>query len=272
MAKETLPISFVNTALGDEFNKRREFIRHRSPEQFAERFAEALHIPGGLVALAEVPGMGDTDPAVDKRSPFLIAVASHLGKDFQILQFADPRKERQMATLGLALITKLPIINSGLLFLPQPVKDNFLTYPYGAIKATFEYSGKEVDMVVTHYDPFHKILRKRNFEKDEEAGVNVQLEAFIKFFTPRIDKAGQRVPTGVVGDLNCDEMNTPANTLVEKLRQLEYTEAITGPTIPGSSDRRADRLFVTSELSVEQVDLFDTGSDHFGISASIISV
>src|SRR5947208_1277876 len=133
MAKEFLPLSFINTALGDQFNSRREFVRHRTPIEFAQRFAEVLHTPGGLIAMAEIPEMGDPFPKGNKRLPFLAAVANHLGDGFQILHFSEAEKESQMATLGLALITKLPIINSSLLFLPQPAKDSFLTYPYGSL-------------------------------------------------------------------------------------------------------------------------------------------
>ncbi len=272
MAKESLSLVFLNSAGGDQFDQSRKFLGPRSPDQFATRLIEALASRRDLIGFAEVPEMGDRDPTGIKRSAFLNAVARGLGNEFKTVPQPDIPVDRMQATLGLALVSRLLISNIELLFIEPPVEDNYLTHPKGALKVKLEQFGREIDLAIVHYHPLHIVRAKRAFSEDEMAAIDTQIEGFTRFLTPRTDESYDRVPTVVIGDFNTHELNQPATTLVENLLNIGYIETLTDPTIPGSAIRRADRLFVTPELSVEEVSLFNADSDHYGISALVVSI
>ena len=166
--------------------------------------------------------------------------------------------------LGIAVLSKYPIVNSDPFFLPNPrleVKrpDNsyWVMFDKGAQRLMLDVHGRRVQIINLHYFPFHHFHRQMN--EDEFSGIR---QALVDILLSK-----KNLPTIVTGDFN--NKGLPLHKAFPELfEQGTFREAVTvETTVVGLHDQFDHILYTSQTLRADHGFAARNLSDHYAVIA-----
>ncbi len=169
--------------------------------------------------------------------------------------------------LGVAILSKFPIVSYETFFLPNPKLEisksdgsHWIMFDKGAQKVTLDIEGDLVNVVNLHYFPFHHFGRKLN----EKAFSDIRI-ALVNLLAPEDD-----TPTIVTGDFN-NRGITLAEAFPELFLDNKFQEAMLAETtVVGLKDQFDHILYTPGRLQIKHCETERNLSDHYALFAEMI--